>query len=237
MDKAQQRAMQVYGSKTHSLPQKLVLQTCSWLGVLGVAWFLFGGGRAALADLFGTSWAAATPTRSTLLLLASAIYAARLAFTTFYLVRRTMTWGEILPIGPWLLVIHSTFAFFGGRNPAPVSWITWLGCAVYLFGSYLNTGSELLRHFWKQRPENKGRIYTAGLFKYSMHINYFGDVVLFSGFALIAGVVWAAIIPLLMATFFITFNIPMLDAYLAQRYAGQFEQYAATTKKFVPFIY
>ncbi|MBK8492686.1 MAG: DUF1295 domain-containing protein [Saprospirales bacterium] len=42
-----------------------------------------------------------------------------------------------------------------------------------LFLGVLNSGGEILRHQWKKKPENKGKIYTQGFFKYSRHINYF----------------------------------------------------------------
>lgn len=40
---------------------------------------------------------------------------------------------------------------------------------LYVTGSFLNTYSKLQRKYWKQRPENKGRCYTEGLFAQSQH--------------------------------------------------------------------
>ena len=77
--------------------------------------------------------------------------------------------------------------------------MTALGVALYIAGSFLNTGSELQRKRWKERPENKGRLFTGGFFRYALHINYFGDEVLFAGYALITGQAWALLVPLLMA--------------------------------------
>lgn len=118
-----------------------------------------------------------------------------------------------------------------------MSAFTWLGVVLYLLGSYLNTGSEYQRKLWKKRPENKGKLYTEGLFKHSMHINYFGDAVLFSGFALVTGTPWAFAIPLIMVCMFVFLNIPMLDKYLAERYGEAFDEYASRTAKFVPYVY
>ena len=58
----------------------------------------------------------------------------------------------------------------------------WLSILLYLFGSWLNTRSEYTRFVWKKLAKNKGRLYTKGLFKYAMHINYTGDIILFIGF-------------------------------------------------------
>ncbi len=228
----------LYGAKSPSLPQKVAMQVFSWGAVAAAAWFLLGGGREALAARFRLAWQPALPLRAELLVGCSAIYAARLVFTQFYLVKRRMPWSEAATISVWLWIIHSTMAFLGGRNPSPVGIAAWLGLALYLSGSFLNTGGELLRDIWKKQPENQGgRLYTGGLFRYSMHINYFGDVVLFSGFALVTGSAYAFAIPALMACLFVFVNIPMLDTYLASKYGAQFDEYAKHTARFIPFIY
>lgn len=227
----------LYGAKTPSIPQKIFMQALSWLAVAGVAWLLLGGGRDAIAARFHLTSAGAPSPRRDLLVACSAIYAARLSFTQLYLVKRKMTWGESVTIGLWLWVIHGTMAWLGGNHAARPGWPVIVGAALYLFGSFLNTGGELLRDRWKKRPENKGRLYTGGLFRYSMHVNYFGDVTLFCGFALVTGSAWAFAIPLVMASLFVFVNIPMLDAYLASRYGEAFVAYARSTAKFIPFVY
>ncbi|MGR5960169.1 DUF1295 domain-containing protein [Bacillus cereus] len=40
----------------------------------------------------------------------------------------------------------------------------------------LNTVSELLRKSFKDNPVNQGKLYTGGLFKYAIHINYLGGL-------------------------------------------------------------
>ena len=90
---------------------------------------------------------------------------------------------------------------------------------------------------WKKDPANKGKLYTRGLFKYAMHINYFGDVLLFSGWALLTTQPWTLLLPLCMALSFIYFHIPGLDQYLATRYGQAFQDYTKRTKKLIPGIY
>lgn len=130
-----------------------------------------------------------------------------------------------------------SFARFGGLNPDPVGIVEIAGILLYAGGSYLNSRSEYSRHIWKARPENRGRLYTGGLFSHSMHINYFGDIVLFTGFALVARSSAMLVIPLVMTVNFVVVIIPRLDRYLAGKYREEFEQYARRTKKLVPFLY
>ena len=89
----------------------------------------------------------------------------------------------------------------------------------------------------KQDSANKGECYTGGLFRHSMHINYFGDIVLFTGWSLFTHATWALALPVFMAIMFAFVHIPALDAYLAKRYGDAFENYARKTKKLVPYVW
>ena len=109
--------------------------------------------------------------------------------------------------------------------------------ALLMLGSLLNTGSEVQRKLWKKDPAHQGQCYTAGLFAYAMHINYFGDVVLFSGWCLLTRNLWTLLLPLSMALMFAFMHIPPLDAYLQERYGDAFTAYARRTKKLIPFIW
>ena len=104
-------------------------------------------------------------------------------------------------------------------------------------GPILNTGSEYGRHRWKRDPANKGKLYTEGLFRHAMHINYFGDSLLFSGFALLTTSLWALLVPAIMTLGFVFQHVTTLDRYLADRYGAAFETYAGETKKLIPYVY
>ena len=113
----------------------------------------------------------------------------------------------------------------------------YLGILLFVVGSWINTQSEYTRYKWKQNDKNKGKLYTGGLFKYSMHINYFGDILLFTGLALITQSFSQLIIPFIMTLSFIFFIIPRHDKYLATKYSDEFSEYASRTKKLIPWIY
>ena len=70
-----------------------------------------------------------------------------------------------------------------------------------------------------------------------MHINYFGDILIFGGLAMIAHSAALLVIPAFMAANFVFFVIPRLDRYLATKYGGEFARYAGRTRKFIPWIY
>jgi protein-S-isoprenylcysteine O-methyltransferase Ste14 len=227
----------IHGPKAPSLPQKCSLAGIHLVVIAVVAWLLLAGGIHTLAGWLGTDWTVGNAARRALLFACSLIYFLRLLPGTFVFLKRRIAWGEVAIVAPWIAVIQIAFALLGGTRQAPLGAADAVAVALYALGSYLNTGSEYLRYVWKQRPENRGRLYTQGLFRYAMHINYFGDLVLFSGFALLTRSVWAGIIPLIMLAGFVFFNIPALDGYLRRKYGPDFEAYARRTSKLVPFLY
>merc|ERR1711862_1009632 len=107
----------------------------------------------------------------------------------------------------------------------------------YALGSYLNTYSELQRKVWKKNPNNKGRCYTLGLFSFSRNINYFGDTMLFAGWALATGNWMNSWAPIVMGLSFYFFHIPDKEKYLATRYAQDWPLYQTQTPyAFIPYI-
>jgi steroid 5-alpha reductase family enzyme len=108
---------------------------------------------------------------------------------------------------------------------------------LFAMGSWMNSYSEYARHLWKRRQENRGRLYSQGLFRYSRHPNYLGDLNSFSGICLISGACVTTIIPVLMLVRFVFVNIPVLDSHLHDHNGTAVDEYAAHTGKRIPFSY
>jgi protein-S-isoprenylcysteine O-methyltransferase Ste14 len=205
------------------------------------AWIVFGEGLNTLGALFGSSWPMAAPLRAQLMFAVTALYFVRHGVTLYYLLMRKVTWSEGMGLGAFMIVQEVGYCLLAAgiisASPPPVGWLDGLAIGLVLIGSYLNTGSEVQRKWWKAHPENKGKCYTGGLFAHAMHINYFGDVVSVLGWSLLTMTWWTVFLPLLITGMFIFMHIPRLDRYLAERYGEPFEQYAKKTKKLIPFIY
>ncbi|MGC2660994.1 MAG: DUF1295 domain-containing protein [Bryobacteraceae bacterium] len=200
-------------------------------------WLLFGGGLETVGAWFGWSWEAGNPTRRACLAAALSIYYIRLLFTEFVFLKRGVSWTEVLSIVPWVFCIYALLAVAGGRNTAPMGIAGVIGLFFFVLGSWMNSFAEYTRHVWKQHTDNRGQLYTRGLFRYSRHPNYFGDLISFTGLCLISGRWVTAVIPAIMLAGFVFVNIPALDSHLHDRYGEAFDRYAANTRKLIPFVY
>ena len=175
--------------------------------------------------------------RRALVFFCLAVYALRVTATILIFLKRKFIWVEAILVTLFMAFVLLVFARAGGANPQPTGWFESIGLALYVGGSYLNTWSEYERNRFKSDAANAGRLFTQGLFRLSWNINYFGDVVLFSGLALVTGQVTMLVIPLLMALNFVFFIIPRKEAYLGEKYGAPFTDFARQTKKLIPFVY
>jgi protein-S-isoprenylcysteine O-methyltransferase Ste14 len=181
--------------------------------------------------IYGQSW------RNNLLLFSFALYFLRLIFTLTVFYRRKLHWLEAIVIVNIMPFIFPYLIYVSGRVNTPVGWVEASGVGIYLVGSFLNSFSELTRFLWKRKKENQGRIYCEGLFRYAMHINYTGDVLIFTGMAMIAHSFHLMIIPALMLLNFVFILIPLKSRYLRTKYKNEYLEYAARTKKLIPGVY
>ena len=225
-------------SHSDSMRQKVTFWGLHFLIILFCSWLVLGGGFDPAA---GRAIQFSDPVRAQILLACAGIYFVRHGLTLFYLLARRVDWGEVLGLTAFFALFEIGLILVGGgvfrEAPIPLSGLDVFAVVLYLSGSYLNTASEVQRKSWKQNPANKGHCYMGGMFRHSMHINYFGDVVLFTGWCLLTASLWTLALPLMMLLLFVYVHIPPLDEYLAQRYGEEFEAYRAKTRRLVPFVW
>lgn len=207
------------------------------LAVALSGWFLLGGGYAVFGRWFHLHWQAGNRLRRVLLFACSVVYMLRLTFNLFYALQRRIGWQEALGNSLIMYVLHFLLDVLGGRSPAALGPADAAAAALFVSGSAITTGSEAARHRWKQSPENQGKLYTGGLFHWVQHPNYTGEVISWGGYAWLAHHATAALVPLSMLAGFVFYNVPLLNAYLTRHYGASFEEYAARTRKLIPFIY
>jgi len=223
------------GGKSNSQRVFMTLTVAACAG--GAWWVLLGHVIPCTAARTGRDLLLGDENRRLCLGVALTIYFVRLLFTQFVFLKRAVGWSEAAAVGTWILSIYIVLAFAGATDAAPFTVGTGAGCLLFLLGSWTNSYAEYDRHIWKQRPENRGRLYTERLFRYARHPNYLGDLISFSGLCMIAGRWWTFAIPLIMLAGFVFVNIPMLDSHLRDHYGAAFDRYAGRTRKLIPFVY
>jgi protein-S-isoprenylcysteine O-methyltransferase Ste14 len=223
------KKLQFQGEKSPSMGPKLAIVSWYLLCAAAAAWLTFSAPTEANGP--------ASRSRQVALLASVVIYVARAAHTLFVFVKRKIPWWEAAWGGGIIGGVIFFFLLGGLRAPQPIGPVDLVGVALYVAGSYVGTASEHSRHIWKARPENEGHLYTEGLFSYSRHINYFGDLLVFAGCAMLTRQPWTGIVPLAMGLNFALVIVPAHDAYLAARYGSEFDRYARRTSRLVPLLY
>lgn len=203
----------------------------------GAAWLLLGGGIETIGAWLGQDWHSGDlPRRAVLFSFGCALWL-RMLLTGFWLLRRRLDWSELSGVIFACVVYQLGFALLGVSQTAPLGWLDAAGVALFLLGSWLNTWSEVQRKRFKDNPANQGKLYTGGLFRLARHINYFGDTLWVTGWAMLTHNAWSAIVPVLLTLGFVFVFIPMLSKYLRQRYGRQYDEWTKNSKTFVPFVY
>ncbi len=215
--------------------------TCTVLHATMVAvaaWIYYGGGAAFFSSLIGrTDPVPGDPVRYLVLMGFSLLVFIRILLTFFVLLKRQFPWGEFWGVTTALFAYQVGFALFAIGETQPIGALDFIAIAIFLLGSYLNTASEFQRKKFKEDPQNQGKLYTSGLFRFARHINYFGDFLWVASWALITRSAWALTIPLCLGLGFIFYFIPPLTIHLRAKYGKEFDDWEKRTKAFIPFIY
>jgi steroid 5-alpha reductase family enzyme len=126
---------------------------------------------------------------------------------------------------------------FSGTGRALNGWD--IPAVIILFGSvfYAYTADEQLRKF-RDKSENKGKTITSGLWRFSRHPNYFGEISTWWGLALFAIAAgcqwwWALIGPVTITLMFIFASIPIIEKRNLERRLG-YAGYISETPMLLP---
>ncbi len=208
------------------------------LVILGVAWWiLFAGGYDSISRMLGQKWPVGDPSRGGILFACGVVLWMRMLLGAYYLLTRRFRWGEAIAVIGAVTFYQLGFALAGAGTQEPLSGIDAIGISLFVLGSALTTGSEMQRKRFKDKREHKGQLFTGGFFRLARHVNYLGDSVWLTGWALITHNGWAALMPIVATGGFIFFFIPDLSRHLQSRYGEQYTQWSKRTARFIPFVY
>jgi len=119
--------------------------------------------------------------------------------------------------------------------------LEWAGAAMWLLGWIGEVAADLQLHRFKAHPANRGKTCRAGLWRYSRHPNYFFEVLLWGGLALMATpspfgpLSWLVPALLLFFLFRVT-GIPATEAQALRTRGADYADYIRTTSPFIPWF-
>jgi steroid 5-alpha reductase family enzyme len=118
-----------------------------------------------------------------------------------------------------------------------------VGFLVWVLGLSVEAVADAQKSRFRANPENKGQFINTGLWAWSRHPNYFGEIVLWIGVAIIAlpilrGWQWVTLISPLFVTLLLTriSGVPLLEKRADERWGGQedYEAYKERTPVLIP---
>jgi len=118
-----------------------------------------------------------------------------------------------------------------------------IGLAVWLFGFVIEVVADMQKSNFRADPENRGKFIDNGLWARSRHPNYFGEITLWIGIAIIAlpvlhGWQWVTMISPVFVAVLITriSGIPLLEKKADEKWGGQddYEVYKKNTPVLIP---
>jgi steroid 5-alpha reductase family enzyme len=135
---------------------------------------------------------------------------------------------------PTLIVyINMLPAYYSAQAVGSLSIVTVSGAAVCILAAALQIVSDGQMRRFRLNPENRGRNMETGLWKYSRHPNYLGEVSFWWGVYImmlgqLPGMWWAIFAPILMTLLFVFVSVPMMEKRLIASKPG-YAVYKKTT--------
>lgn len=147
-------------------------------------------------------------------------------------------------ISVWLISMPLVLALVAASPSTFPSWI-WAGVAVWATGLAIETASDWQKYRFRNRIENRGTFIRSGLWKYSRHPNYFGEMLVWWGIWLTAlprlsGWRHMAVVGPLFITLLLLFfsGIPILEKKAKEKYGHDpaWQTYTESTNKLIPWF-
>ena len=151
-----------------------------------------------------------------------------LSFFQVFLLQGVLLWVISAP----LLAAQSAAA------PAYFTGLDCLAALVWLAGFFFEAAGDWQMARFKAYPANRGKVLSAGLWRYTRHPNYFGDAVQWWAFftlAAAAGAYWTVFSPLLMTILLLRVSgVSLLEQTLKETRPG-YKEYIEATSGFIPW--
>lgn len=141
----------------------------------------------------------------------------------------------------WALLLPSLFAF---ESSGKLSLFVYAGLAIWAVGLVIESIADFQKYRFSQDAKNKGTWIDVGIWRFSRHPNYFGEILVWIGVYLIALVslttvqVWIGLVSPVFITVLLLFvsGIPLLEKSADKKWGHlkEYQAYKAATSILVP---
>lgn len=146
--------------------------------------------------------------------------------------------------GVWVTVTAAAaFAAITSTTQLDLGWFALVGFLIWVFGFFFELIADVQKSVFKSTSDNDGDFIHTGLWAWSRHPNYFGEIVLWVGVAIIAFPVlkgWSLVTLIspvwVILQLTLISGIPMLEKKADKKWGGQpdYENYKKNTPVLIP---
>jgi steroid 5-alpha reductase family enzyme len=156
-----------------------------------------------------------------------------LKFAGFWLLQGVTVWIVAIPAA----IVLSELARTG------LGWSGILGACLWVIGFAIEAISDAQKYRFRNDPSNSGKWIESGLWSYSRHPNYFGEMLCWWGIWVVAipslrGLLWLSVLSPLYLTMMLRFvtGIPTVEKRAIKKYGEteEYREYVRTTSRLVP---
>ncbi|HUV28015.1 MAG TPA: DUF1295 domain-containing protein [Anaerolineales bacterium] len=139
--------------------------------------------------------------------------------------------------------LAAALAAITSQRSVPLDAFAVIGSLLWIAGFAIEVAADRQKSKFKANPTNKGKFIQSGVWAWSRHPNYFGEIMLWSGVAIIAlpvlrGWQWVTLISPVFVTLLLTriSGVPMLEKRADEKWGGQadYEDYKMNTPVLIP---
>lgn len=139
----------------------------------------------------------------------------------------------------WTVALPAQLGLLSGGAPQPLGPLSWLGAAVAVTGIVFETVGDAQITRFKADPANAGKVMDRGLWRYTRHPNYFGDIVTWIGLYILALEAplgpWALPGPLLLIFLLTRFSGGVTYERRLTKTRPGYDDYQARTSPLIPW--
>ena len=142
----------------------------------------------------------------------------------------------------WIILLPSTVALSSATDQG-VTVLTVIGILVCGIGVVIETIADYQKYVFKNKPINRDKWIQSGLWRYSRHPNYFGEMLVWWGLFIIAsaylsGLLWLTILAPIYLTMLLLFvsGVPTIEKKYDHQYKDNqdYQHYKNSTSLIVP---